>query len=119
MAKTSILKASKDFTKRELYTLTAGSATRPMRDALESVLAVKDWVLYEYPYTEETGEETIRKAVTMVTDDGEIFGSSAKPFVESFEEIIDFLDGDDVGGLVVVEKESRNNRKYLTCTLAI
>lgn len=119
MAKTTIIQASKDFTKRELYTFTRGSATKPMRDALDSPLTVKDWVVYEYPYTEEDGNETIRKAVTIVTDDNELFGSSAKPFVEAFEEIIDVLDGDPVGGLIVVEKESRNNRKYITCTLAI
>lgn len=119
MSKKNILKASKEFGKRELFALTTGNATKPMRDALDSTLAVKDWVIYEYPYTEENGEETIRKAVTLVTDDGEIFGSSTKPFVEAFEEITEVLEDEPVGGLLVVEKESRNNRKYLTCTLAI
>ena len=91
-----------------------------IKEAAGSTLEVVDWLRYDYVGQDpETKEEVEREAVTLITAEGEKFRSINKAFVEKFDSIIAFLDGDSVGMLDIIEKESQNGRKYLTCALGL
>ena len=116
----NIKASSREFTKREAYVLTQSDGEKPVKEAVGSTLEVVDWLRYDYIGQDpETKEEVEREAVTIITAEGEKFRSINKAFVEKFDSIIAFLDGDSVGMLDIIEKESQNGRKYLTCALGL
>ena len=101
-----------DMDKREEYKLMYSNSAQNMSDAEGSVLKPTAWVLHED--VTPTGE--IKKAVTLITEDGEIFGTISEPFINAFERIADFFDG-EIGEIMVVSGTSKAGRTYITCDI--
>lgn len=111
---------SRDFTNRELYVLTQSDGAKPVKEAVGTTLEVVDWLRYDYIGQDpETKQDVEREAVTLITAEGERFRSINKAFVERFDSIIETLGDEPVGALDVLEKESNQGRKYLTCALGL
>ena len=111
---------SREFTNRELYVLTQSDGAKPVKEAIGTTLEVVDWLRYDYVGQDpDTKEDVERDAVTLITAEGERFRSINKAFVERFDSIIETLGNEPVGALDVLEKESANGRKYLTCALGL
>lgn len=114
----NIKQASREFAGREKFVYTQSDGSKPIKEAVGSVLEVVDWLRYDYVGLDpETRQEVERDAVTLITAEGDRFRSINKAFVERFDEIVNTLNGDPVGPLLVLEKESQNGRRYLTCAL--
>lgn len=107
-----IKKHPEDMNKREEYKLMNSNETKKMSDAEGSVLNPKAWVLYED--TTPTGE--IKKVITLITEDGEIFGTISESFINAFERIVDFFGG-EIGEIKVVSGTSKAGRTYITCDI--
>lgn len=111
---------SRDFTNRELYVLTQSDGAKPVKEAVGTTLEVVDWLRYDYIGQDpETKQDVEREAVTLITAEGERFRSINKAFVERFDSIIKTLGDEPVGALDILEKESNQGRKYLTCALGL
>lgn len=116
----NIKNASREFTNREAYVLTQSDGAKPVKEAVGSTLEVVDWLRYDYVGQDpETKKDVERDAVTLITAEGERFRSINKAFVERFDDILESLKGEPVGALDVLEKESSNGRKYITCALGL
>ena len=107
-----IRKYPEDMNKREEYKLMNSNETKKMSDAEGSVLNPTAWIVYED--VDNTGE--IKKIVSLVTEDGEIFGTISESFISAFERIVDFFDG-EVGEIKVVSGFSKAGRTYITCDI--
>lgn len=116
----NIKNASREYTNREAYVLTQSDGAKPVKEAVGSTLEVVDWLRYDYIGQDpETKQDVERDAVTLITAEGERFRSINKAFVERFDDILKSLQGEPVGALDVLEKESGNGRKYITCALGL
>lgn len=113
---------SRDFTNREIKVLTQSDGSKRVSEAVDSVLEVVDFIRYDYigmdPEAKDGEEKEVqREAITLITAEGERFRSINKAFVDRFDELVDDLDGEPIGAIRIIEKESANGRKYLTCAL--
>ena len=115
---------SRDFTNREIKVLTQSDGSKRIKEAVGSVLEVVDYIRYDYigmdPEVKEGEEKEVkREAVTLITTEGERFRSINKAFVERFDDLVDDLGEEPIGAIRIIEKESANGRKYLTCALEL
>ena len=101
-----------DMGKRESYRIMNSNETKKMLDADGSELEVKAWVIYEDDPDEKTGD--IKKVLTIMTEDDEIFGTISPTFIKEFEKIAKYF-GDDVGSIKVITGTSKSGRTYVTC----
>lgn len=116
----NVHKTSREFTNREIFVLTQSDGAKPIKEAVGTTLEVVDWLRYDYIGLDpESKEEVEREAVTLITAEGERFRSINKAFVERFDSIIETLGDEPVGALDILEKESNQGRKYLTCALGL
>ena len=107
-----IRKYPEDMSKRDEYKLMNSNETKKMSDAEGSVLNPKAWIVYED--VTATGES--KKVVSLITEDGEIFGTISETFVNDFERIVDFFDG-EVGEIKVSSGVSKAGRTFITCDI--
>lgn len=104
-----INKFPEDMDNRTQYKLIKSPAKK-MSDAVDSLLEVKSWILYED--LSNTGE--VIEVLSIQTEDGEIFATISDIFKKEFGEIVKFF-GNDVGMIKVIGRISRSGRKYITC----
>lgn len=100
--------------KRSIYKMVKSAEVQKMIDAAGSELAVVAYVIYD-DVDAKTGE--VKEVVTIMTADGELFGTISQTFIREFKDIIDAFDG-DVGNIKVITGTSKNNREYVTCSIA-
>ena len=103
-----------DMDRRTSYKIMNSNEACKMSDAEGSVLDVKAWVIYN-DTDEKTGE--IKKVVSLMTDDGEIFGTISGTFIREFEKIADHC-GNHCGSIKVISGTSKAGRTYITCDIA-
>ena len=103
----------KTMTKREQYLLTSSPAAQKMQNAKGTVLEVAAWAVYE-----DVDEKGMSKEVlSIMTKDGEIFGTISPTFKEDFARICDFFAGEEFPPITVIEGTSKNGRNFITCTI--
>lgn len=102
-----------DMDRRTSYKIMNSNETFKMSDAEGSVLDVKAWVIYN-DTDEKTGEK--KKVMSLMTDDGEIFGTISNTFIREFEKIADHFDN-DVGSIKVISGTSKAGRTFITCDI--
>ena len=116
----NVHKTSRQFTNREIFVLTQSDGAKPIKEVVGTTLEVVDWLRYDYIGQDpESKQDVEREAVTLITAEGERFRSINKAFVERFDSIIETLGDEPVGALDILEKESNQGRKYLTCALGL
>ena len=98
---------------RTLYKMMKSPEVKKMSDAVDSILEVKNWVLYNDPDS-KTGEE--KEILSIETIDGEIFGTISGTFKTEFADITKFF-GDNVGAIKIIGGKSKSGRNYITCTV--
>ena len=98
---------------RTAYKMMGSPEVKKMIDAEDAILEVKSWVKYT-DVDSKTGE--IKEILTIETADGEMFGTVSDTFKREFDAIVAFL-GDDVGTIRVIGGNSKNDRKFITCTV--
>ena len=108
-----IKKFPEDLDQRAVYKMMKSPNVKKMSDADGSVLEVKAWIIYNDADV-KTGE--IREILTILTEDGEMFGTVSDTFKREFDDIVSFF-GDDVGAIKVIGGTSKAGRKFITCTV--
>lgn len=98
---------------RTQYKMMKSPEVKKMSDAVDSVLEVNAWIVYNDIDT-KTGEQ--KEILTLQTNDGEMFGTVSDIFKREFEGIVDFF-GSDIGAIKVVGGRSKANREFITCTI--
>lgn len=100
--------------RKSAYRLMNSNAAKKMLDAEGSQLEIVAWVIYE-DSDESTGE--IKKVLSLITTDGEIFGTISPTFIREFEKMADYF-GDDLTEISVISGKSKSGRTYITCDIA-
>ena len=98
---------------RTQYKMMKSPEVKKMSDAVDSILEVKSWILYNDIDT-KTGEE--KEILAVETIDGEMFGTVSSTFKNEFADITNFF-GDAVGAIKVVGGKSKSGKNYITCTV--
>lgn len=120
-----LIKASKDLDAKELYMHMLAQGAKKMADHKGETLAIKSWCLYES--TEEktdkkTGEikTEVKEVLSIHTDDGDILGTISDTFKRDFFAMQDFFTsrGLAVPNIKIIGGTSKNEREYITCTIA-
>lgn len=109
-----IVKASNNFGKKELINSRSGYALQECED--KSVLAVTKAAIVMGP-DPETGEE--KEVAVLITADGECYTSISKTVREATDEVIDWLDDEELlesDGSVhirLLKRKSKGGREFL------
>lgn len=98
---------------RTIYKMMKSPDVKKMSDAEGSVLEVAAWIAYN-DTDSRTGE--IRSILTILTTDGEMFGTVSGVFQREFMDITKFF-GDDVGAIKVFSGKSKAGRNFITCSI--
>lgn len=102
-----------DLDQRTIYKMMKSQDVKKMSDADGSVLNVAAWIAYN-DADSRTGE--IREILTIMTTDGEMFGTVSGVFQREFKDIVKFF-GDDVGMIKVTSGKSKAGRNFITCSV--
>lgn len=98
---------------RTIYKMMKSPDVKKMSDAEGSILEVAAWIAYN-DTDSRTGE--IREILTILTTDGEMFGTVSGVFQREFKDITKFF-GDDVGSIKVISGKSKAGRNFITCSV--
>lgn len=102
-----------DMDARTQYKLMKSPTVKKMSSAIDSVLEVSAWILYT-DIDNRTGEE--HEILTIMTNDGEMFGTVSATFRREFADIVAFF-GNDVGMIQVIGGKSKAGRDFITCSV--
>lgn len=108
-----IKKFPEDLDQRAVYKMMKSPNVKKMSDADGSVLEVKAWIIYNDADV-KTGE--VREILTILTEDGELFGTVSGVFQREFKDIVKFF-GEDVGAISVFSGKSKSGRNFITCSV--
>lgn len=111
-----IITKSGDLTSKELYDLTLSPNVQKMKDCIGQTIEVKAWVLYE----DVNSKEETQEILSIVSPDGEIFGTNSGTFKKDFATMISFFNGfgEEIQAINVISGTSKANREFITCTHA-
>ena len=98
---------------RSIYKMMKSPEVKKMSDADGSVLEVAAWIAYT-DADSRTGE--VREILTILTTDGEMFGTVSGVFQREFKDLTKFF-GDDVGAIKVFSGKSKAGRSFITCSI--
>lgn len=105
------IKRSKAANREEEYKLTR-SETVKMSDHVDENITVKAFCIYEDVNVD--GEEQL--ICTILSEDGIIYGTNSKTFINKFDEMIDFFAEDGgVGVIKVLGGVTKAGRDYISC----
>ena len=94
--------------KRLRYNLTEG-AGQSISEMIGQRLQIKAYVLIE---TENQDAET-QRILKLLTEDGEIVGTSSGSFIAGFERFLDCMESDECTEMEIGQRTSKAGRKYL------
>jgi hypothetical protein len=109
-----IKKFPEDMDPKTAYRLMKSPAVKKMAEAEGSVLQIESWIYYKSP-DKETGE--IKDVIAVATPDGELFATISNTFREEFLDMVEYF-GSDLGAIEVIAGTSKNDRKFITCSIA-
>ena len=98
---------------RTQYKMMKSPEVKKMSDAVDSILEVKSWILYNDIDT-KTGDE--KEILAVETLDGELFGTVSNTFKGEFFDIVQFF-GDAVGAIKIYGGKSKSGRDFISCTV--
>ena len=99
--------------KKEIYELTMSPKAQKVSDAEGSVLEVKAFCVYE----DVTEDGEVRTILSILTPDGEIFGTNSATFQKDFAAMCDLFQN-EVSSIEVISGTSKAGRKFYTCAYA-
>ena len=106
-----------------LYKLTRSPETQKMSTLDGQRIDVEHYCFYENLKTDKNGNESMVSILTLMTREGEIFGTNSKTIIEEFESILDIFEEDlePEGAAIpikVISGVSKNDRTYFTVAYA-
>lgn len=103
---------STNLSKKDIYFLTTATENiRKMSELVSQRVEVASFIVYDT--VSQTGEVNTR--VTLRTPENEIYTTSSNAFVTAFIKICDTFEADEIKAIKVLEKTSKNGRKYISC----
>lgn len=104
-------------TTREQFMLTSAPNMHKMQSAVDSIVEVYAYALYE---DVNRKDGTVNEVLTVLTPDGEIFVTVSPTFKEAFLRIADFFcdAGETIPAIKVLQGTSKNGRTFISCTIA-
>lgn len=105
------------------YKLTRSPETQKMSSLAGQRIDVAHFCIYEDEKVDRNGEVTTPTIITLMTTQGEIFGSNSATVLEEFLALVDIFgeDLDKEGGYIpvkIIEGKSKAGRTFYTCTYA-
>lgn len=100
--------------KLEIYRMTRSHDIIKMSTIKDSVLDVAAYIYYHDIRTKSNGSEEEYRILTVKTEQGEIYATNSKTFIDEFLYISDLFP-DDLKGIKVVGAISKNARNFITC----
>lgn len=107
-----IKEQSRQFDKREVYKLTRGQSIN-MKDAIGTAFEPDGYILYE----EENSKGELVEILAVLSKQGSVYSTMSATFKREFKYLWDLMDGDSFT-LAVIGGVTKNNRDYVSCTLA-
>lgn len=105
-----ILNTSGTLGTKQVYDMTQAPNIGKMRDVVGQTLEIAGFVVYET----ETREGEIKKVLSVLTVEGEVFATNSRTFIEDFENILE-ITGGEFRKIQAVEGISRAGRKFIQC----
>lgn len=96
--------------KMDKYNLSNATGTN-MSELIGQRIEVKAYLLVE-DVDRNTGE--LKKALKVLTPDGDIIGTRSQSFIEGFETFLTFMETDEIHSMGVEQARSKAGRNYLT-----
>lgn len=109
----TIIKQSKEFSKVEYYKLIVDDTSTSLTKAEGMILSPVAWV--EYSDTNMDGK--IVDVLALLDEDGVVYSTISEVFKRHFYQIVDLMAGEPFA-IRVLSGESKNGRKFVSCTLA-
>ncbi len=96
--------------KKTRYNLSVAPGTN-MSELVGQRVVVKGYLLVE-DTDPTTGE--LKKALKVMTDDGQIIGTRSQSFINGFENFLLFMETDAIEEMEIAQARSKAGRQYLT-----
>ena len=94
--------------KRLRYNLTEGGG-QSISEMIGQRLQIKAYVLFDV----ENQDEETNRILKVLTEDGEIVGTSSGSFISGFERFLDCMESDECTEFEIGQRTSKAGRKYL------
>lgn len=107
-----IIEQSKQFSKQDTYKLTRGQSIN-MKDAIGKAFEPDGYIMYREENSR--GEEV--EILAVISKQGEVYSTMSATFKREFKYIWELMDGDPFT-IAVIGGVTKNNRDYVSCTLA-
>lgn len=93
-----------------LFYLTQGQSTK-LLDAAGETLELQAWVLYD----KEDNSGVVKRVLTVLTNDGVVYGTISETFLKTFENAAEFFDENDqyITKIKVTKGVSKNSREFI------
>lgn len=108
----TIIKTSKELTKRESYKLTLDPAIEKMKDLIGIQIGVSAYCLYSD--VNKDGKEV--EVLSIMDKDGVVCATNSETFKKDFMNIADLMGGEDYT-IEIISGQSKAGREFITCTL--
>jgi len=110
-----IIQNEKERTVKEIYDLTRNPETQKMSQHAGEIIDIKDWLIYED--TNNDGKEV--QLLSIVTPEGEIFGTNSQTFMREFMAIVDMCHqcGTEISTVKISNGTSKSGRTFITAVL--
>ena len=109
----TIIKSSKELSKVEYYKLIVDDTTTSLTKAVDMILSPVCWV----EYTDTNTDGRLVDVLAIQDEDGIVYSTVSEVFKRHFWAIVDLMDGEPFA-IRVLSGESKNGRKFVSCTLA-
>ena len=107
-----IKEQSRQFSKPETYKLTRGQSIN-CKDAIGTSFEPTGYMIYE----EENSKGELVEILAVISKQGNVYSTMSATFKREFKYLWDLMDGDEFT-LAVIGGVTKNNRDYVSCTLA-
>lgn len=101
--------------KKTAYNLTMSPKMRNMKELKGSVLDVAAWCKYE---DIDAKTEELRPILSIMSPEGEVFGTNSPTFIDDFEKMVDLFGPDGVEAVEIISGTSKAGREFITCSYA-
>ena len=112
-----IIKSSANLTTVQIYRLTRSPKTQKVSECVGQRLEIEAWCVYQ-DVDKKTGE--MKEVLTLVTPEGEVFGTNSPTFIESFLDMWEMFEqaGETVHAVNVLTGTSKAGREFVICDYA-
>lgn len=105
-----IIRSSRDLTKKEIYVLSCTDGSIAFKDAAGKRIRPTIWA--QYKDVDKEGME--REILTIMDENGTIYGGNSPTFARKFLEAVDML-GEELTEIEVVSGMSRSGKAFTSC----